>query len=340
MKLRSIVTLFAALAFVAAVCEQAFAHPLPGQTLKFSQLPLNNAQPPGSTAGAPYPGHDEWSTARAALQPSFFDYTGTFMADDFADNYNTPVVHVKWWGSYENNINENLATKFLISFETDVPFDPQINSSRPGTPILSQVVTKGVITPGSGTFTETLVNPMVAEHLWEYNAELALPFNQQKDTVYWLKIVALNDPTIDGGPFNWGWHNRDWGVTNPLASPAVIPGEGIIGAVPDINGTPTPVWHFQDDAVQGLVGVNYSAANPAPTIQQSGYTPQTYIYSSSALPGVIGIDGPLGIQNFSKDLAFELYTIVPEPAAVLLFGIGTVGLGISIWKRRRRGLAS
>src|SRR5690349_7719625 len=85
----------------------ASADPLSGEVLKFIQLPLNGgipvpiALPPGSVSGAPapFPGHDELSTAW--INPNgAFNFTGQFMADDFADNYNTPVVHVQWWGSY------------------------------------------------------------------------------------------------------------------------------------------------------------------------------------------------------------------------------------------------
>lgn len=330
MKSRNILSLLAAVAMIAMIGARAVADPLPGEVLKFRQLPLNNAVPPGSPNGAPYPGHDEWSTARpSTVVPAQFDWQGTFMADDFADNFSTPVVHVKWWGSYENNINENLATQFLITFETDVPFDPQINASRPGTPILSQIVKKGPLAPASGTFQEQFVNGAVQEHLYQYNAELALPFQQAKDTVYWIKIVALNDPSVDGGAFNWGWHNRDWSLTNNLFSPNVTPGERVLGTVVDSTGQSRSVWHFQDDAVSGFVGVNVNAAGIG--VQQTGYAPQNYVYQT---PGAIGVDGPQGIQAFSKDLAFELYT-VPEPAAVALFGAGAVGLGLAAWKRRR-----
>ncbi|MCC7084803.1 MAG: PEP-CTERM sorting domain-containing protein [Pirellulales bacterium] len=329
-------SLLAAVAIIAMVCVPANADPLPGEVLKFQQLPLNNGLPPGNpNTYANYPGHDEWSTARSTLPPANFDFAGTFMADDFADKFSTPVVHVRWWGSYENNINQGLAQRFLISFESDLPNDPLIGASRPDQPLLNQIVKEGPLAPGSGTFTEKLVNPAVNEHLWEYNAELALPFQQKPDTVYWLKIVALNDPNVDNGAFNWGWHNRDWGTPNPLAStaPNVAPGEGIIGSVINPNGTSDPVWHFQDDAVSGLVFVNANATGVQ--IQQTGYKPENYI----AIAGAPPIDGPPGIENFSKDLAFELYT-VPEPATVLLFGAGAAGLGLAAWKRRRPRLSA
>ena len=55
-----------------------------------------------------------------------------------------------------------------------------------------------------------------------------------------MSIVALtNDPIL-----GWGWHNRDYQLTNTLFAP-VSPGETNIG------NAAFPVLHFQDDAVVG-----------------------------------------------------------------------------------------
>src|SRR6185295_6706 len=129
--------------------------------------------------------------------------------------------------------------------ESDVPASPTGGFSRPGTPLLQQYVSKGPLAPGSGTFTETLIrgpDPVVGESLYQYNAELACPFQEHRDTVYWLKIVAMVNQATDG-PIQWGWHNRDWSVPDPLAStpPLVSPGEGIVGAIPGVAGTTFPV---------------------------------------------------------------------------------------------------
>src|SRR6185503_12077041 len=95
-----------------------------------------------------------------------------------------------------------------ISFESDIPVGPNQPFSRPGSPLLNQIVTRvpGPLAPASGTYTEKLVTtPLMAgmlprEALYEYNAELNLGkfFNEQRDTVYWLKIVALVDGQQDG----------------------------------------------------------------------------------------------------------------------------------------------
>jgi hypothetical protein len=255
-------------------------------------------------------------------------------------------VHVKWWGSYLNNFTTpNFPVdKFLISFESDIPAGPNVPFSRPGEPLLNQIVRRvpiGGLAPGSGTFTEDPISgggPPLGETLYEYNAELHLgkEFRQEPNTVYWLKIVALVDlppgvpvPSPDEPPTflpRWGWHNRDYTITNPLAStaPAVVPGEHIDGFLGPLPGG-TPIWHFQDDAVTGQVFVD--TAGPMgqimPVIDQSGYQPTRYLPLA---------DGPPAIGDFSKDLAFELYT-VPEPATCVLLTASL--LAILITRRPR-----
>jgi hypothetical protein len=303
------------------------ADPIPGRDiLKFSQQPMDGTSitSPNGTVQR-FWGHDELSTAYStvgATGPT--PYRGTFMADDFADKFNSPVVHVKWWGSYLNNFVSPAfpIDKFLVSFESDVPAGPNNPFSRPGTPLLNQIVRRGPISPGSGTFTEKPVSgggPPLGETLYEYNAELHLDkaFFEKANEIYWLKIVALVDlpPGIIIDPNQpptfvprWGWHNRDYTIMNGLAStaPAVVPGEHIDGFLGPVPGG-TPVWHFQDDAVTGNIVVNHLSSSMGqimPIIDQSGYQPTRYLSLA---------DGPPGIGDFSKDLAFELYT-VPEPA--------------------------
>ena len=131
----------------------AAADPLPGEIRKFSQLPENGVTlPTGTGAVQQYWGHDELSTVygpitAAGSMPQV--YRGHFMADDFADKFSSPVVHIRWWGSYLNNFTQNLPVdKFLISFESDVP-DPNPTNpadfSHPGQPLLNQIVRRGPI---------------------------------------------------------------------------------------------------------------------------------------------------------------------------------------------------
>jgi hypothetical protein len=323
--------------------SRGLADPLPGRDLlKFSQQPLDGRPlfNPNGTADR-FWGHDELSTAYSQITPNGpTPYRGVFMADDFADRLKSPVVHVKWWGSYlDDFVNPALPVdQFLISFERDVPASTANPFSRPGEPILNQIVKRGPLAPGSGTFTEKPISgggPPLNETLYEYNAELHLgkEFFQAQNTVYWLKIVALVDVPagLNLDPANppafvtrWGWHNRDYWVNNPLAStaPAVVPGEHVTAH--DIeNGQ---LWHFQDDAVTGQVSIDHLSTpmgSIMPRVEQREYRPTRY---------VAGLDGYPYIADFSKDLAFELYTIVPEPATCALV---VIGLAYVVAFRRR-----
>ena len=312
--------------FVPALVAQA--DPLPGRDLlKFSQKPMDGTPivTPDGTTGRFF-GHDELSTAWGSPDASGATiYQGRFMADDFADQLNSPVVHVKWWGSYLENQIFQPVDKFLISFESDVPADPLAGFSRPGEPLLNQIVRRGPLSPGSGTFTEKPISPggpPLDEKLYEYNAELHLdkPFPEDNDTVYWLKIVALVDVADIGVPMTqWGWHNRDYTIPNPLASPLVVPGERIVGDLPGGE----PIWHFQDNAVEGSVFVDTAGPNGAkmPVIDQADYQPTDYINGIDGPAGIAGTDFP-GIGRFSKDLAFEIYTTVPEPTSIVMASLG------------------
>jgi len=346
------------------LADPASSDPLPGRDiLKFSQLPMDGTAisvdiPGGAVTTGLFYGHDEFSTAYATGDTGSGEtnpvYTGFFMADDFADRFASPVVHVKWWGSYlENNIQQSV-DKFLISFEADVPDPDEPHEgpgfSRPGEPLLNQIVTRAPaavgLFPGSGTYTEKPISPGGAplfEDLYEYNAELHLDkeFFQEPDTVYWLKIVALVDVPEGIDPFQtptavtrWGWHNRDYTIPNPLAStpPAVVPGEHLDNPLVD-PAYPAPVYHFQDNSVTGEVIIDAQENFIMPDVFQNEATMKPNFY----LDGIDGFgpDSPAGsthggIGQFSKDLAFELYTI-PEPTT---FGLLVLGLTVALVRTR------
>src|SRR5438552_2864002 len=119
-------TLAIATVLAAVIAGPLQADPLTNEVIKFYQLPLNNTfvpLPPGAVytngAPSPFPGHDELSTAYrvSPVGPGTNNYNGMYMADDFCDYQNTPIVHVMWWGSYSNNIGAGSIPRFLIAFE-------------------------------------------------------------------------------------------------------------------------------------------------------------------------------------------------------------------------------
>ena len=323
---------FYSLTLVAAACaavifaNSAKADPLQLRDfLKFDQEPMINTTIAANGQIGIYHGHDEISTIYGpgtnATQPI---YQGSFMADDFSDTVSRPVVHVTWWGSYHgvSAAPQPPVQQFLIAFDSDNPATPG-QFSYPKAPIQAEVVNSGALAPFSGTFTETPTNvvDINGDPIYKYNAELANPFPEQANTVYWLKIAAVvgGNPPVPPGPgvINWGWHNRDYTIKDLLAAP-VSPGEVNEGTAAN------PIWHFQDDAVQGRLTYSPTGVGINQQVIQTNPLPQNYIDL---------MDGPTGIGNHSKDLAFRLYTTqVPEPATCMLMAIGLVG----VFATRRR----
>jgi hypothetical protein len=338
--------LLAAVALLTVCATGANADPFSDQVLKFQQSPMIGLPIVDNGVTQVFNGHDELSTAWLSspvppLPGTNPEYKGVSMADDFADNFDSPVVHVTWWGSYLNNIiNPNqLVTKFLIAFEEDVPAGQvgpdgtTLPYSRPGKVLSTQIVDLvGVLAPGSGTYTEQKITNTLSEDIYKYNAELFLDkqFPQVRDEIYWLKIVALIDAQQTGTSLDtqWGWHNRDYTISNPLASPNVLPGE--VNEQPIIDLLyPTDVWHFQDDAVTSDVSITIDPSMPnMPDVIQFNPINKHYLDDLDG-PGPTAVH--LGIGQFSKDLAFELYT-VPEPATCMLL---VIGLGAIATSRKR-----
>ncbi len=316
--------------------------PVPSdEKLKFRQLPLDGAM----VRQTAYYGHDEVSTVYPYYGdpgpvPMIERYLGCYMADDFADYEHSPVIRVKWWGSYLGNEWIQPVNSFIIAFESDFAGPP----SHPLELLQFEEVMRdmdGVLT--AGEFTEVAISGGGApcyETLYEYEAILANPFPQDPNTVYWLKIVAVvdlppdhtffQDPrtnpdqicdflnyTYDAQYYNvtrWGWHNRDYTRMDPYAAtpPAVVPGEHVQGNIPDGTADGVDVWHFQDDSVTGAVQMWVDADDPAVPkiveIEQLDWLEQFYKYALPYCGTTQGVDGPDEIEQYSKDLAFELWT--------------------------------
>lgn len=293
----------------------AVAGPLTGEMLHFEQLPLNGGLAP-SSGGAPYPGHSELSTATQGLFGIM--YGGPSVADDFSISTSSPVVHVEWWGSYLNpGTNPNGVQAFLISIE--VPGTEDSPGYPSGVPVTAQIVTKGALSAGSGTFTETAIATAggAAADLLQYNAELAIPVPLLQDQLYWLRIVALVNPNGDGD-MQWGWQGRDYELTDTYAATGPTPGEHELAS---------DVWHFQDSAMTSDVTIF-----PVPDSELAGLIGGT---SNTALNYVNGVDGAAGINQYGMDMAFRLYAM-PEPSTVALFAMGGVALAWAAYRRSRR----
>jgi hypothetical protein len=314
---RSIAKLTIASLASLGIGSYASADPLPGETIKFQQLPLGDLATDPATK---FPGHDELSTA--TLNTASQGFNGTFAADDFSDNVTSPIVHVQWWGSYlPNSAAPSQVQHFLISFESDVPATSSATFSQPGQSLSNQVVTLGALAPASGTFTETPEPSLPGPdgQLYKYNAELTNPFPEQANQTYWLKIVALDTP--GAAPIQWGWHNRDYTIPDPYAAP---PGDSLVGT----NVAGQPVYHYLDDAVTG--NVTYIPGVPPPqNLIETNMSP--LLYSSN--PAIDGF-GATGVLPPSEDLAFNLYySNVPEPV-----GLPLLSLGFFLFRRNRRRL--
>jgi hypothetical protein len=100
----------------------------------------------------------------------------------------------------------------------------------------------------------------------------------------------------------------------------------------DVDETPPgftgPMWHFQDDAVTGSVTITPSSTG-LPNVFQDPATFAPTFYKP-------GIDMTPNITTLvSKDLAFGLYTVVPEPSTIALLIFGIAGLA-TVRRRLRR----
>jgi hypothetical protein len=322
----------AALGACVGLATAAWADPLPGEQLKFYQSPLNGgapgvypvgAVPLASDTPARFLGHDELSTA--TLSQTGGGLTGTMMADDFLDTNPNPIGHITFWGSYMNGTDPGPTGTGIQTFDvllfSDVPAigtpgSPNFVPSHPGTLLASQLISAGALSPSSGTFTQKLIPPNSPgamqpgdSPLYEYNAELnwrQQPFpdafagnTANPDPIEWLGIVAFGSTAAGGANLAWGWHDRDYGIADPLAAPGF--------------DSPSP-FHGGDDAVSGT----YSLTSNVVT---GNYVAQNYL---SQYDGI----------GTSKDLAFALYTTpsVPEPATLSLLALAAPALLV----RRRR----
>ena len=132
----------------------AVADPLHGRDiLKFSQQPMDGTPitSPNGTVQR-FWGHDELSTAYSTLVATGPDTVSRHVHGGRLRRQiqHSPVVHVKWWGSYLNNFVSPTfpIDKFLISFESDVPAGAEQSVQPSGAAAVEPNRRRGPLAPG------------------------------------------------------------------------------------------------------------------------------------------------------------------------------------------------
>ncbi len=115
----------------------------------------------------------------------------TVVADDWRCLDGRPVTDVHWWGSYLTGDTVGLSG-FEISIHADVPADA-LHPSHPGDLLYFTILNRQ-------QFQEQFYFAD-GETVFQYNADLPVPFPQQQGQIYWLDIIGLVDNST-----TWGWH--------------------------------------------------------------------------------------------------------------------------------------
>jgi len=253
------------------------------------------------------------------------------IADDFRDPFNTPVLTIRWWGSYIGPTFLDTGTPlgnlpifgpgsedgYVFSFFTDKPVDPVQPFSRPDQLLATYVapfnVVKVTSTGQMGWDDHEIFQYEVNlqdTHLEHAVAGIADPigFNQQPGEVYWLAINAEVGHTIVK-------------VTNADGTVSWVEQDTGKFAAPNPNDPLNPDGHFW--------GWHTSPEkfNDVATMGDLRMGPNgEWIYPQQDWR-------PIQPNHGLNDMAFQLLT-VPEPASVALIGIGSL-LAI---KRRKEAL--
>jgi len=128
---------------------------------------------------------------------------GQVVADDWQCLHPHPVVAVRWWGSYlfdsqfEPDPGPPRMLPFKLSIHTgDLELPPD---SKPGTTVEIYTLDAEEYLYGVDYY---------GHNVYEYTAELPVPFAQEMGNIYWLDVDL--DVTSLGWPFHtWGWHTTD-----------------------------------------------------------------------------------------------------------------------------------
>lgn len=292
-------------------------HVMKGTVLKYSQ-PIQHVIDPdpmfmdrwGENIWSDF----DWKKVMEPQSPTQPIPPNWIIADDFRDPFDTPVLTVRWWGSYDNEtFHQDPASGeitpisgpgsedgYAISFFRDIPADPEggVPFSRPGELLGTYVL------PFEKVWVEPTDHIGWDEHeIFEYKANLMdahldhpsdladpMGFNQRPGEIYWISIAAFvgHKPVLVTDPDGTTrWEVED---TNKFG---------------DLHywGWHTSPVQFNDVATMGHL-----------------FMPENqWIYDQWM---------PIQPDHHLFDMAFELYTI-PEPASALMLAIGIVAaLGV------------
>jgi hypothetical protein len=279
-----------------------------GTVIKYSQPIRHEIDPlwPSDMLnwGEDIPSDVDWNrimtTVLPPLEPNWI------IADDFRDEFKTPVRTVRWWGSYVGPTFQQVPggvipltgpgseDGYAISFFADVPVGPNNPFSHPDGLLGSYLLPLDKVSIKPTPYVGWDMHP-----IWEYEANLMdahldhpspladpMGFNQRPGEVYWISIAAevghkitlIPDPaggdpiwvSEDTGKFAnshyWGWH------TSPV--------------------------HFNDIATMGHLVM------PGNEWQYFGWM-------------------PIQPHHYLYDMAFQLKT-VPEPTGIVLVMVALV----------------
>ena len=191
-------------------------------------------------------------------------------------------VHFHGWSYY----GSEYVVGFRVSIFSDVPAEPGIDESHPGT--LLSTFDVGPEIPGYGGYIEE--DP--ADYLWGINFPEENWFWQEAGTIYWISVqgIMLDDGYQDA----YAWMFRDPTVPTNLDDAALWD-----------ETLQTWVhwgWFWADDGAGGLE-----------------LNPGTYVGPEPPIEPFPILDGYAG----SADMSFSL-TGIPEPASLLLLGLAGV----------------
>ncbi len=288
-----------------------------GTVLKYSQLPGYLIDPLDMLiSGENIPSDVDWNALNAASPTQPPPQPNWIIADDFRDPFNTPVLTVRWWGSYVGPTFQQVGGAvtpifgpgsedgYVLSFFKDQPVDPLNPFSRPDELLASYIAPFGAV-----KVTPTTHVGWDGHEIWQYEVNFQdthlehavagfadqIGFNQQPGEVYWLSInaevghtlVAVTNP--DG---TTSWIEQDTGKF-------AIPGNDPLNPDGHFWG-----WHTSPEAFNDVATMGHLLMGP------NG----EWIYPQQDWR-------PIQPNHGLNDMAFQLLTI-PEPATAVLIGIG------------------